>query len=156
MLPADDQAMVLPCASVMVIIVLLKVAFTCATPEVMFLRSRRRKRGAGPAALVLAAAGLVAMWNALVLPLFLDDSLLARDRPRRSLAGACIRVRALTADRQSLAMPEPPVTTQIHEPLDVHRDGAAQIALDLVVPLDLLADAQHLIVRQLMHSALRI
>src|SRR5262245_18591868 len=28
----------------MVIIVLLKVAFTCATPEAMFLRSRRRTR----------------------------------------------------------------------------------------------------------------
>src|SRR6185503_13601690 len=36
--------MVLPCASVMVIIVLLNVAFTCATPEAMFLRSRRRTR----------------------------------------------------------------------------------------------------------------
>src|SRR6516165_10368390 len=44
MVPADDQAMVFPCASVMVIIVLLKVAFTCATPEAMFLRSRRRTR----------------------------------------------------------------------------------------------------------------
>jgi hypothetical protein len=29
-----------------VIIVLLKVAATCAVPEVMFLRSRRRRRGA--------------------------------------------------------------------------------------------------------------
>src|ERR671935_1460209 len=44
MVPADDQAMVFPCASVMVIIVLLKVAFTCATPEAIFLRSRRRTR----------------------------------------------------------------------------------------------------------------
>src|SRR6516225_9159536 len=44
MVPADDQAIVFPCASVMVIIVLLKVAFTCATPEAMFLRSRRRTR----------------------------------------------------------------------------------------------------------------
>jgi hypothetical protein len=42
MVPDDDQAMVLPCASVMVIMVLLKVALTCATPEEMFLRSRRR------------------------------------------------------------------------------------------------------------------
>src|SRR6202008_3784502 len=42
--PADDQAMVLPWASVMVIIVLLKLALTCATPEAMFLRSRRRTR----------------------------------------------------------------------------------------------------------------
>src|SRR6202030_4611110 len=44
MVPADDQAMVFPCASVIVIIVLLKVAFTCATPEAIFLRSRRRTR----------------------------------------------------------------------------------------------------------------
>src|SRR6266545_3208626 len=44
MVPADDQAMVFPCASVIVIIVLLKLAFTCATPEAMFLRSRRRTR----------------------------------------------------------------------------------------------------------------
>src|SRR5262249_21725716 len=42
MVPADDQAIVLPWASVMVIIVLLKLAFTCATPELMFLRSLRR------------------------------------------------------------------------------------------------------------------
>src|ERR1700735_3659653 len=42
--PADDQAMVLPCTSVIVIMVLLNVAFTCATPEAMFLRSRRRTR----------------------------------------------------------------------------------------------------------------
>jgi hypothetical protein len=42
MVPDDDQAMVLPCASVMVIIVLLNEAATCATPEVMFLRSRLR------------------------------------------------------------------------------------------------------------------
>src|SRR5215510_12932732 len=44
MMPADDQAIALPWTSVMVIIVLLKVAFTCATPELMFLRSRRRTR----------------------------------------------------------------------------------------------------------------
>src|SRR5665213_1511755 len=42
--PDDDQAMVLPCASVMVIIVLLNDAATCATPDAMFLRSRRRTR----------------------------------------------------------------------------------------------------------------
>src|SRR5579863_6710110 len=36
--------MVLPCTSVMVIIVLLNDALTCATPEAMFLRSRRRTR----------------------------------------------------------------------------------------------------------------
>src|ERR1700716_3861819 len=44
MVPADDQAIVFPCASVIVIMVLLTVAFTCATPEAIFLRSRRRTR----------------------------------------------------------------------------------------------------------------
>ena len=43
--PADDQAIALPCASVMVIMVLLNVAFTWATPEEMFLRSRRDEGG---------------------------------------------------------------------------------------------------------------
>ena len=46
LLPDDDHAIVLPCASVIVIIVLLKLALTCAVPEVMFLRSRRLRRGA--------------------------------------------------------------------------------------------------------------
>ena len=40
----DDQAIVLPCASVIVIMVLLNEAATCATPDAMFLRSRRRTR----------------------------------------------------------------------------------------------------------------
>src|SRR5262249_25734653 len=44
MVPADDQAIALPWTSVIVIMVLLNVAFTCATPELMFLRSRRRTR----------------------------------------------------------------------------------------------------------------
>src|SRR5262249_4615922 len=36
--------MALPCASVMVMVVLLNDEFTCAMPEAMFLRSRRRMR----------------------------------------------------------------------------------------------------------------
>ena len=43
-LPADDQAIALPCASVMVITVLLNVAATWATPDVIFLRSYLRGR----------------------------------------------------------------------------------------------------------------
>ena len=40
----DLQGNVISWASVMVIMVLLNEAFTCATPEVMFLRSRRLTR----------------------------------------------------------------------------------------------------------------
>ena len=43
-LPADAQAMVLPWSSVMVMIVLLNVALTWATPDVMFFLSRRLTR----------------------------------------------------------------------------------------------------------------
>src|ERR1700722_494919 len=45
-LPAEDHAIALHCASVMVITVLLKVAATWATPEVMFFLSLRRGRAA--------------------------------------------------------------------------------------------------------------
>ena len=47
MVPAEDQDMVLPCTSVIVIMVLLKVALTCAIPLVMFFLSRRRRRAWG-------------------------------------------------------------------------------------------------------------
>ncbi len=58
-MPADDHAMALPCASVMVIMVLLKLAFTWATPAVMFLRSRRRRRCGSRAILVVLTCNLV-------------------------------------------------------------------------------------------------
>jgi hypothetical protein len=52
-LPDEDHAIALPWASVIVIIVLLNVAFTWAVPEVMFLRSRRRSRGAAAVPLAI-------------------------------------------------------------------------------------------------------
>src|SRR5216684_1431247 len=122
MVPADDQAMVFPCASVMVIIVLLKVAFTCATPEAIFLRSRRRTRaGSFPIpdplrtrhcgrrvnhrsycdAAKLAPAGCAAF----EFPTSL--LLLARNRLGRTLAGAGVGVGTLPANGQAAAMPQP-------------------------------------------------
>src|SRR4051812_35339140 len=50
--PADDHEIVLPCASVMVIMVLLNVELTWATPDAIFLRSRRRTR---PASLAIVS-----------------------------------------------------------------------------------------------------
>src|SRR6202789_331770 len=46
-MPADDQEIALPCGSVMVTMVLLKVAATCATPTTIFFFSFLRARGAG-------------------------------------------------------------------------------------------------------------
>src|SRR5690242_20361685 len=62
--PADDQAMVLPCASVMVMVVLLNDEFTCAMPDAMFLRSRRRTRVAASLPIVSLSCDL----NAAVMP----------------------------------------------------------------------------------------
>src|SRR3979411_2697224 len=137
MVPADDQAIVLPCASVMVIIVLLKVAFTCATPDAMFLRSRLRTRVAslpildsfrGPAPTWRspsrsridprstfscarrkqpAGAAGIACSPGRLL-------LLAGDRLGRTLAGAGVGMGALTAHRQAAAMPQPPVAAKVH------------------------------------------
>src|SRR6185369_7321772 len=103
MVPALDQEMVFPWASVMVIIVLLNEAFTCATPEVMFLRSR-----------FLTRAGSLAIDQALLL-------LLAGDRLGRALAGPGVGVGALAADRQALAVAQAAVAGQVHQALDVDR-----------------------------------
>src|SRR5215831_13765256 len=132
--PADDQAIVLPCTSVIVIIVLLKLAFTCATPEAMFLRSRRRTRVASlPILDPFAPASLHNRRGQIRLSGCL---LLAGDGLGRPLAGARIRVRALAADRQALAVTQATIDAQVHQPLDVHCYFAAQIAFHNVVTIN--------------------
>src|SRR5256714_8468250 len=52
----------------------------------------------------------------------------------RGLARAFARTRvgtgALAANRQSLAMTGAAIAAEVHQPLDIHRDLAAQVALD--------------------------
>src|SRR3954465_980991 len=64
-------------------------------------------------------------------------------------------MRARAATRQRAAMAEPAVAAEVHEPLDVHRHFAAQVAFDLVVAVDGLTDLQHFRVGQLVDAALR-
>src|SRR5690349_6619676 len=52
-------------------------------------------------------------------------------------------------------MAQTPIAAEIHQPLDVHRHLPPEIALDSEVAVDELADAQHLVVGQFMHPALR-
>src|SRR5215204_3552824 len=80
--------------------------------------------------------------------------LLAGDRLRLALAGAGVGVGALAAHRQAAAVAQAPVGAEIHEPLDVHRHFAAQVALDDVVAVDGLADLKHFRVGQLADPAL--
>src|SRR5437868_4888867 len=98
MVPADDQAMVFPWASVIVIIVLLKLAFTCATPEAIFLRSRRRTRVASLPIHDPFAGGVrrCAARTSLFRTLRLSS---CRQSLRRPLAGPGIGVGPLAANR---------------------------------------------------------
>src|SRR5207249_1987066 len=88
--------------------------------------------------------------------LFQEGLLLARNRAPRPLLGARVGVRALAAHRQSLAMPRAAVRPDVHQPLDVHRDLGPKRALDLVVPLDHLAQPRDLRVAQVTHARIRI
>src|SRR5262249_19561780 len=63
--------------------------------------------------------------------LLLDHSALARP-----LAGTRIRVRTLAADRQTLAVAQTAIASEVHQALDVHRHLATQIALDFELRLD--------------------
>src|SRR5690606_33147628 len=123
----------------MVTMVLLNEAFTWATPEVMFLRSRRLTR---PGSLAIGQASLLL--------------LLAGDRLGRTLAGASVGVSALAADRQALTVTQAAIAGQVHQTLDVHRRLATQVAFDSVVAVDGFADLQDLRVGQLVHAASRL
>src|SRR5690349_7305295 len=101
-MPEDDQDTALPCVSVMVTIVLLKVAATCATPTTTFFFSFLRARGA-------FAAGAA---------ILLRHFLFAGDCLGGTLARARVRVRALTANGQTTAMAQTAIAAQIHQTLD--------------------------------------
>src|SRR5438034_1269752 len=102
----------------MVTMVLLNEAFTCATPEVMFLRSR-----------FLTRAGSLAIDQPLLF-------LLAGDRLGRTLA-----------------VTQAAIAGQVHQALDVDGGLAAQVAFDLVVAVNGLADVQHFLVSELVDPA---
>src|SRR4051794_2261517 len=155
--------MVFPCASVMVIIVLLNEAFTCATPETMFLRSRRRTRVASLAILSLDPSGAPVMPGARDKPRHpraereaRRAEISLRARRARNVTSSCRRSASpcpcgcgrwcgsADADRKAAAMAKTAIGAEVHQPLDVHRDFAAQVALDHVVAVDGLADLEHL------------
>src|SRR5215472_13570816 len=80
--------------------------------------------------------------------------LLASDRLGWTFAGPCVGVGALAPNRQAAPMPQAPVATKIHQPFNVHRGLASQVAFDEVVAIDHFADLQNLLVRELRHPPL--
>ena len=151
--------MALPCASVMVIIVLLKLACTCATPEVMFFFSRRRTRALSLAMLYsricefMNGAGYKAEASAAT-----PESCLLSSCRRSAWPDLCACAHWCGCAGRGPADPgdgEAAIAAQVHQPLDVHRDFAPQIAFDHIVAVDGLADLADLGVGQLVDAALR-
>src|SRR5579859_6222050 len=73
-----------------------------------------------------------------------------------ALAGPGVRPRALAAHRQPLAVPLAAVAADLDEAPDVHRHVAPQVALDLVVAVDHLAEARDFLVREGADARVRI
>src|SRR4029453_272613 len=149
----------------MVITVLLNEACTCAIASVTcrfaFLRTLAAAplAGAAPCCFLSSAIRsktLVLFGTALEAP----GSDLARRRVEldrrlaRALAGPGVGTRALTAHRQALAVADPPVGPEVHQPLDVHRNLAPQVALDRQ-PGDLRTPRRHLGLGQVLDLGLR-
>src|ERR1700758_647719 len=63
-------------------------------------------------------------------------------------------MRALPPYRPPLTVAQSAIATEVHQPLDIHRDLPTQVALDRVIPIDQLANAQHVIVSELMDTPL--
>src|SRR5712692_3873310 len=80
----------------------------------------------------------------------------ADDRALRPLARARVGVGPLAAHGQALAVAQAAVAAQVHQPLDVEAHLAAQVALDLVVLLQRLADPVDLVVGQVLGPPGRI
>ena len=79
----------------------------------------------------------------------LGDLLLACDRYALALACASVRVGSLAAHGKTLAMAEALVAADLYLPLDVLRNLAPKVTLDLVVRIDELADSKDLGIREI-------
>src|SRR5436853_3965469 len=117
-----------------------------------------RRRGAGLLGFLallgfLTLLGFLALLGFLLLShsLCLSGRCVQLDRLlARALAGARVGARALAAHRQSASMTDPAVAAQVHQPFDVHRHLAAQVALDRE-PGDLRADCVDLRLGEILH-----
>src|SRR5258705_4507867 len=126
--------MALARGSVIVTVVLLKVALTWATPS--------------------ASTTFFAFFPVAIR--LLGYLLLAGDRAARPLLRARVGVRPLTAHRQPATVADATVRSDVHESLDVHRDFGAQRTLDPVFLLDDAAQLLHVGVREVADAQRRV
>src|SRR5207247_3339360 len=136
--PEVAQARALPWRSVMVTMVLLNAAWMWAMPSATFFFTFLRTRAAA-----VGATGGFAMCGILACSAGLRGRSGNLDRGlARTLPRARVGAGTLAANRQSLAMTGAAIAAEVHQPLDIHRHLATQIALD-GKSCDLLAQTLH-------------
>src|SRR5262245_35956295 len=81
-----------------------------------------------------------------------DDLLLRNGALARALARPRVGARPLAANRQAPAMTRAAVAADFHQPLDVHRDFLAQVALDAPLLLDDTRDLPHVLFREVLDA----
>jgi len=122
--PADSQTITAPSRSVSATIVLLNDVLMCAWPMAMFFLTRRRVRPRVRFSRRCQLSPLLA---------FADQLL-------RAFASACVRFRPLTVHRQAAAMADPAIAGDLDQTLDCLLSLAPQIALDLEILIDVVAE----------------
>src|SRR5437660_11899399 len=89
--------------------------------------------------------------------LLLRCFLLTSDRAlERSLARARVRVRPLTAHRQSTTMPHSAVAADLHQPPDIQTNVLAAIAVDFESDRNHLPALTHIILGHLLDARVRV
>ena len=78
--------------------------------------------------------------------------LLAADLLARTLAGTGIRVRALAANGQAATMTQTAIAADLHQALHVLRNLAMQVAFDLEVLLDVVAQLREVFLGEVLHA----
>src|SRR5690606_3544053 len=78
--------------------------------------------------------------------------LLAGDGALRALAGASVRLRALTVDGQATAVTDALVAADLDLAADVGGDLAAEVTLYLVVALDVVTERDELVVGEVLDA----
>src|SRR5690349_884913 len=141
--PADSQAMTFPSRSVRATIVLLKLVLMCAWPIAMFLRTRRRVRPRVAAALRGGAK-------------LLRRLLAASDGLLRALAAARVRLRPLSVHGQTASVADAPVGADLGQSLDRLLPVTAQVALDLEIRVDVVAELRDLFVGEVLDLRVRV
>src|SRR5580704_15133843 len=152
--PEVAQESVFPWRSVIVMIVLLKEACTCAIASSTFLRAFLGFLAL--AALLFAAAAPCLLSAISYLPLRLARRCIELHcLLTRALTSAGIRPRALAAHREPATVTDAPVRAEVHQPLDIHGHFTTQVAFHRELR-NLRADGVYLGLGEVFHLRVRI